>query len=90
MAGDGFLLGHIIDPATGDKTGTDVAYDRSDLTTHGVIVGMTGSGKTGLGIILLEVRSVPACRRSSSTRRATWGISSCCFPTLRPETSSRG
>ncbi len=26
----------------------------SDLTTHGVIVGMTGSGKTGLGIILLE------------------------------------
>ena len=25
-----------------------------DLTTHGVIVGMTGSGKTGLGIILLE------------------------------------
>ena len=26
----------------------------SNLTTHGVIVGMTGSGKTGLGIILLE------------------------------------
>jgi len=25
-----------------------------DLTTHGVIVGMTGSGKTGLGIVLLE------------------------------------
>ncbi|MEN8041299.1 MAG: DUF87 domain-containing protein [Actinomycetota bacterium] len=30
------------------------AYDPSDLTTHGVIVGMTGSGKTGLGIIYLE------------------------------------
>jgi len=29
-------------------------YDGSDLTTHGVIVGMTGSGKTGLGIIMLE------------------------------------
>ena len=28
--------------------------DSSDLTTHGVIVGMTGSGKTGLGIVLLE------------------------------------
>ena len=26
----------------------------NNLTTHGVIVGMTGSGKTGLGIILLE------------------------------------
>ena len=49
-----FLLGHIIDPASGDKTGDDVAYDPSDLTTHGVIVGMTGSGKTGLGVILLE------------------------------------
>ena len=28
--------------------------DSSDLTTHGVIVGMTGSGKTGLGIVMLE------------------------------------
>ena len=26
----------------------------ADLTTHGVIVGMTGSGKTGLGIVLVE------------------------------------
>jgi len=29
-------------------------YDAANLTTHGVIVGMTGSGKTGLGIVLLE------------------------------------
>jgi hypothetical protein len=29
-------------------------YDSKDLTTHGVIIGMTGSGKTGLGIALLE------------------------------------
>jgi len=28
--------------------------DSSNLTTHGVIVGMTGSGKTGLGVVLLE------------------------------------
>jgi hypothetical protein len=34
--------------------GTPVTLDPADLTTHGVIVGMTGSGKTGLGIILLE------------------------------------
>ncbi|NNF87783.1 MAG: DUF87 domain-containing protein [Acidimicrobiia bacterium] len=54
MSADDFLLGHIIDPASGDRSGTDVAYDPSDLTTHGVIVGMTGSGKTGLGVILLE------------------------------------
>lgn len=29
-------------------------YDSKDLTTHAVCVGMTGSGKTGLGIALLE------------------------------------
>ncbi len=29
-------------------------YDSKDLTTHAVCVGMTGSGKTGLGITLLE------------------------------------
>jgi hypothetical protein len=31
-----------------------VALDRDVLTTHGVILGMTGSGKTGLAIVLLE------------------------------------
>ena len=50
-----FFLGGPIDPKTGDRiTGRRTGYDASDLTTHGVIVGMTGSGKTGLGIIYLE------------------------------------
>ena len=31
-----------------------VIYEADNLTTHGVIVGMTGSGKTGLGIDLIE------------------------------------
>ncbi|HEU4895558.1 MAG TPA: DUF87 domain-containing protein [Acidimicrobiia bacterium] len=31
-----------------------VVQPADDLTTHGVIVGMTGSGKTGLGIDLIE------------------------------------
>ncbi len=50
-----FFLGGPIDPETGDRIADQrTAYDASDLTTHGVIVGMTGSGKTGLGIIFLE------------------------------------
>lgn len=34
--------------------GSKLLQPRSHLTTHGVIVGMTGSGKTGLGVVLLE------------------------------------
>ncbi|MFZ3071015.1 MAG: type IV secretion system DNA-binding domain-containing protein [Anaerolineaceae bacterium] len=40
-----------------------VLYDPADLTTHAVITGMTGSGKTGMGIILLEeaaLQGIPA------------------------------
>src|SRR3954451_516405 len=40
-----------------------LVLDSADFTTHGVIVGMTGSGKTGLGIVLLEealLAGVPA------------------------------
>ena len=40
-----------------------VLYDPDDLTTHGVVVGMTGSGKTGLCIDILEeaaLRGIPA------------------------------
>jgi hypothetical protein len=49
-----FHIGYAIDPATG-KAGTDeVVIGSSDLTTHGVVTGMTGSGKTGLGVVLLE------------------------------------
>jgi hypothetical protein len=47
-------IGSALDPATG-KAGEEPTVLRSaDLTTHGVIVGMTGSGKTGLGIVLIE------------------------------------
>ena len=42
-----FQLGKVIDPATGKPGADDLVVGSSDLTTHGVIVGMTGSGKTG-------------------------------------------
>ncbi len=38
----------------GGSAETPFRLDSSDLTTHGVIVGMTGSGKTGLGVVMLE------------------------------------
>ena len=51
---DSFFLGGVIDPPTGERTGVNVHLESHHLTTHGVIVGMTGSGKTGLGVGLLE------------------------------------
>ena len=47
-------LGGLVDPATHERTGGDLKLDAGDFTTHGVIVGMTGSGKTGLGVVTLE------------------------------------
>ena len=49
-----FYLGREVDPETSDVTDTPVLYDAADLTTHAFIVGMTGSGKTGLGVGLIE------------------------------------
>lgn len=43
--------------------GARVIVEADDLTTHGVIVGMTGSGKTGLGVVAIEealLSGVPA------------------------------
>lgn len=48
------FLGEDLDRSSGERNGTALSYDASDLTTHGVIVGMTGSGKTGLGVVTLE------------------------------------
>jgi len=49
-----FYLGRPCDPETLAPQEGYLLYDAKDLTTHAVCVGMTGSGKTGLGISLLE------------------------------------
>ncbi|MBL8166337.1 MAG: DUF87 domain-containing protein [Anaerolineae bacterium] len=49
-----FYLGRQFDPAE-RRLGNDVVYyDARDLVTHAIVVGMTGSGKTGLCITMLE------------------------------------
>ncbi|HEY7739477.1 MAG TPA: DUF87 domain-containing protein [Steroidobacteraceae bacterium] len=49
-----FYLGREYDPAKDATAPAPLMYDSKDLTTHAVCVGMTGSGKTGLCISLLE------------------------------------
>ena len=49
-----FYLGREYDMAAREGTMNNVLYDSRDLCTHAVVVGMTGSGKTGLCVGLLE------------------------------------
>ncbi|MGJ0378194.1 ATP-binding protein [Aliarcobacter cryaerophilus] len=39
---------------------TPLVYQNKDLLTHAAIIGMTGSGKTGLGVTLLEEAAIDA------------------------------
>jgi hypothetical protein len=42
----------------GKERDTLALYKSKDLTTHAMLIGMTGSGKTGLGITLLEEAAI--------------------------------
>jgi hypothetical protein len=52
-----FYLGKPVEHDTGTSS-QYVLYDSKDLVTHGICVGMTGSGKTGLCIDLLEEAAI--------------------------------
>ena len=53
-----FFLGAEYDLDTNSITDKILNYDARDLTTHAICVGMTGSGKTGLCIDLLEEAAI--------------------------------
>ncbi len=58
-----FYLGGAYDAAAKQPTGEPLLVDAKGLVTHAVVIGMTGSGKTGLGVSLLEeaaIDGVPA------------------------------
>src|SRR5262245_54241704 len=53
-----FYLGRRYDATTKKVTPDLVLYDSKDLVTHALSVGMTGSGKTGLGIAVIEEAAI--------------------------------
>ena len=58
-----FYLGRRYELEAGEAADEPLLYDAKDLVTHAVCVGMTGSGKTGLCVTLLEeaaIDGVPA------------------------------
>src|SRR5262245_3985978 len=53
-----FYLGRLHDPKASRPPTDLLLYDSKDLVTHAVCVGMTGSGKTGLCLSLLEEAAI--------------------------------
>jgi hypothetical protein len=80
-----FYLGKAYDLENKTLLDNFVMYDARDLTTHAVCVGMTGSGKTGLCIDLLEeaaIDHVPAIIIDPKGDITNLLLT---FPELRPE-----
>ena len=77
-------LGRELDPERGEPSEVPVLYDSKDLTTHAVCVGMTGSGKTGLCLTLLEEAAIDGIPALCIDPKGDLGNLLLTFPELRP------
>jgi len=79
-----FYLGRQFEPERGEPNDIPVLYDSKDLTTHAVCVGMTGSGKTGLCLTLLEEAAIDGIPALCIDPKGDLGNLMLTFPELRP------
>ncbi len=80
-----FYLGRQYDVDAQKATGKLLMYDSKDLTTHAVCVGMTGSGKTGLCLALLEEAAIDGIPAIAIDPKGDLGNLLLTFPELRGE-----
>jgi hypothetical protein len=80
-----FYLGRQYDLAAARPRDELLLYDAKDLTTHAVCVGMTGSGKTGLCLALLEEAAIDGIPAIAIDPKGDLGNLLLTFPKLRPE-----
>jgi hypothetical protein len=78
-----FYLGKKYDAASRRATEDLILYDARDLTTHAVCVGMTGSGKTGLCLALLEEAAIDGVPAIAIDPKGDLGNLMLTFPELR-------
>jgi hypothetical protein len=80
-----FYLGRPVDPVARTTASTPFWFPSKQLTTHAVVLGMTGSGKTGLSIGLLEEAALAGVPALCIDPKGDLGNLMLTFPALRAE-----
>ena len=86
---DLFYVGRRVDEKTLEVSKEPVYIDRTELVTHAMVLGMTGSGKTGACLVLLEeaiLQGIPAILVDPKGDLTNLMLA---FPEMRPEDFER-